>query len=234
MLGHRWTIKTLGLIAFANPLIGAATAQADQATYLGQDASYCEIFQAINPSVPEHCFGELGLSSQDVEPRTRSIRIHEPSKAVQSATYAAAPADASAEAPAEAAAPALATAEATAGAGADEDYSIAMRVPFHFDSDQLTGEAKAILDRVARVLNSELMRDNDILIEGHADATGAEGYNLALSTRRALAVQAYLADEHMIVMDRLPATGKGEAEPYDPANPRASINRRVEFKNLGG
>lgn len=206
--------KALGAIVMAGLFLDAAVAKADQATYLKDEASYCEIFQAINPDVPDHCYEELGLSPEGGLTRglkTRGIQLHTPSKVVQSASQGAAQA-----------------------AHEPEDYSIAMRVPFHFDSDELTVEAKSILDRVAQVLNSELMIQNGIQIAGHADASGPEVYNLSLSTRRALAVQAYLVDEHMVAVDRLYATGMGETEPYDAANPYAGINRRVEFTNLGG
>jgi len=204
-------IKALGIFALAGFCLSALAAQADQATALENDASYCEIFQAINPAVPETCFEELGLTGegglQTGGPKTRSIRIHEQNQTVQPADHSK--------------------------SGSEDDLAIAMQVPFLFDSNQLTDEARTILDRVADVLNSDLMSAESILIEGHADANGAETYNLSLSTHRALAVQAYLSNEHGITMDRLLATGKGEAEPYDPANPEASVNRRVEFTNLG-
>ncbi len=88
------------------------------------------------------------------------------------------------------------------------------------------------LDRVAEVLNSDLMREKSIVVEGHTDAIGTESYNLSLSTQRALAVQFYLAEQHLIDMDRLKISGKGETELYDPAAPDAAMNRRVEFTNL--
>ena len=69
---------------------------------------------------------------------------------------------------------------------------------------------------------------------GHADARGKEDYNANLSDKRAQAVMDYLVDEHDIDPDRLEWTGKGESEPYDPANPDADVNRRVEFKNITG
>ena len=209
------TIRALGFMALANLLLCAAAAKANQAVYLENEASYCEIFHAINPDIPEECVKELGLSRDaDLKTKgllTRSIRIHETN---------------------EVNAPEIRPVE-QADSTSEEDIAIALRVPFLFNSDQLTDDAKTILDKIAKVLNSELMLENSILIEGHADATGAMTYNRTLSERRAEAVLAYLVQEHLIVIDRLQATGKGEAEPYDPANPNAGINRRVEFTNLG-
>ena len=117
---------------------------------------------------------------------------------------------------------------------ASKDLTIAVRAEFEFDSHELTPAAKAIIDRVAEVLNHDLMQDMVIEIQGHADASGAESYNMSLSEKRALAVKEYLEDQHEIDSSRLNFVGKGESEPFDPANPEAGINRRVEFKNVNG
>ena len=85
---------------------------------------------------------------------------------------------------------------------------------------------------MAAVLNHELMTGKQVRIEGHADASGPETYNLSLSQLRARAVQAYLVEEGRVDASRLTHVGKGEIEPYDRKNPEAGINRRVEFRNL--
>ena len=102
------------------------------------------------------------------------------------------------------------------------------------NSFNLTGDAKAELDRLAEVLKDDLMQSKVVEIEGHADAVGSENYNVTLSQLRARSVRAYLVQRHGIAPDRLPFLGKGEAEPYDPANPAAAENRRVVFTNLTG
>ena len=196
----------------AAPILYALTASAataQQATYLDNEASYCEIFQAINPEVPERCLDELQNSR--TRGLSRGITIHKAQQAVNSAMQGAKGGD------------------AAVPAGPRE---IAMNIQFEFDSSRLTPEAMATLDRVADVLNSELMRDTAIVVEGHTDAIGSEDYNLSLSTQRALSVQFYLVEQHSISMDRLQVTGKGEVELYDPANPTGALNRRVEFTNL--
>ena len=76
------------------------------------------------------------------------------------------------------------------------------------------------------------MHDKVILLEGHADATGKEGYNLSLSERRARSVRQYLMSAYGVPGERLQAVGRGELDPFDAADPRASVNRRVEFTNL--
>ncbi|MEO1291880.1 MAG: peptidoglycan-associated lipoprotein Pal [Pseudomonadota bacterium] len=64
------------------------------------------------------------------------------------------------------------------------------RVFFRTDSSDLTGEARAVLDRQAEWLR--LNPQPSIVIEGHADERGTREYNLALGARRANAVQQYL------------------------------------------
>jgi outer membrane protein OmpA-like peptidoglycan-associated protein len=182
----------------------APAAVAGEATYLSNQASYCEIFQAINPNVPDDCRAELGATAAGLG-QSRSIKLHQ-------ATNAAAKA---------------ATPAAQGG-----PQAMAMNIPFEFDSAELTPQALAILDRVASVLNSELMADTMIVVEGHTDAIGSDDYNLALSTQRALAVQFYLVEQHLIDLDRLEISGRGERELYDPSQPDAALNRRVEFINL--
>src|SRR5688572_14541107 len=69
--------------------------------------------------------------------------------------------------------------------------TLAEMVFFDYDRSELRADARAILDRKARVL-----RDRptiSIRIEGHADERGSTEYNLALGSRRADAVRAYLA-----------------------------------------
>lgn len=183
-------------------ILSASTAMADQATYLSNQASYCEIFQAINPNIPDHCQTELGVDGLNLG-AARSIKMHSAQQAADGV--------------------------AKAGAG---PHAFAMAIQFEFDSSTLSSEALVTLDRVADVLKSDLMEEKSIVIEGHTDAIGSDGYNLTLSTQRALSVQFYLAQQHLIDIDRLEIIGKGEAELYDPVDPKAGINRRVEFTNL--
>ncbi|MGI9492775.1 MAG: OmpA family protein [Geminicoccaceae bacterium] len=207
-------------MAFAAPLaiavmMSASTVFAeDKATLLSNQASYCEIFQAINPEVPEKCHDELGVAASG-NGVTRGIKIHQAKQAVDSAMQGNANADS--------------WNNQAAPAG---PQTMAMNIQFEFDSSRLTSDAMATLDRVAEVLNSDLMSDKSIIVEGHTDAVGTDSYNLSLSTQRALSVQFYLVEQHLIDVNRLQITGKGEAELYDSANPRNAVNRRVEFTNL--
>lgn len=196
----------LGAFALIQGAIPSSAA-AQEAIYLTNEATYCEIFQAINPAVPDECREELDRKTFEGG-LTRSLKMHETQQSVSGAVQGN-----------------------TGTLEQDGERAIALNIQFEFDSSDLTYEARDTLDRVAEVLNSDLMKDKSIVVEGHTDSIGTDTYNLALSTRRALSVQFYLAEQHMIDMDRLKISGKGELEPYDPANPKAALNRRVEFIN---
>ena len=212
--------KPLIKAAAAAPLVIAAMMSAstvvaeDKATLLSNQASYCEIFQAINPEVPEECRDELSEAAS-AGGLTRGITINQAKQAVDTAIQGNAGASN--------------TWTDTAATG---PHAIAMNIQFAFDSSRLTSDAMATLDRVAEVLNSDLMREKSIIVEGHTDAVGSDSYNLTLSTQRALAVQFYLVEQHLIDVNRLQITGKGETELFDPTDPKAAVNRRVEFTNL--
>jgi outer membrane protein OmpA-like peptidoglycan-associated protein len=205
--------------------VAAGTAHGGDATYLPGDADHCAIFRVLSHDVPGECRRQAeapeGL-------RTRSIKLHtrEPVAEAPMVVNAAAPTIE----------PETDEAEDTDPMSLNEsdELSLAMRIQFRHNSDVLTDEAKVSLDSIAAVLNNEIMAEKTILLEGHADATGSDGYNLDLSVRRAQAVQEYLISEHEIDYWRLPFVGKGETEPYDAIEPGSSINRRVEFTNITG
>jgi OOP family OmpA-OmpF porin len=102
---------------------------------------------------------------------------------------------------------------------------------FDFDKAVLKSESFPELNRIVQLMQEK--PGMQIEISGHADATGAEQYNLGLSERRAKAVVSYLTGkgisaEHVNVMFF------GESKPLESnetANGRKK-NRRVEFKIL--
>ena len=87
---------------------------------------------------------------------------------------------------------------------------------------------KKQLDVFADVLRSKKGSGRQVKIIGHADATGTDASNQALSVRRAEAVRDYLvkkgADPAMLVV-----TGVGAKDLKNPAKPKAAENRRVEI-----
>jgi outer membrane protein OmpA-like peptidoglycan-associated protein len=106
-------------------------------------------------------------------------------------------------------------------------------VLFDFDKAELRPEAEEALRRVAEIIRQR--RPRGVQIVGHTDAMGSDGYNQALSERRARSVEAWLA-AHGDGLPPMQATGRGEAAPVAPNttpegrdNPEGrQQNRRVE------
>jgi outer membrane protein OmpA-like peptidoglycan-associated protein len=103
-----------------------------------------------------------------------------------------------------------------------------IKILFATDSDKLLPESSGILDEVAAV-----MAQNEkihIRIEGHTDNSGNKDHNQDLSTRRAAAVKAYLAQKGMSG-DRLDSLGCGQGTPVadNATEDGRAQNRRVEF-----
>jgi OmpA-OmpF porin, OOP family len=100
-------------------------------------------------------------------------------------------------------------------------------VLFDFDSARLKPATVAVLERMLGALRARGL--SSVEIEGHADATGADAYNLALSRRRAQAVADWFT-AHGVAATLVKIEAKGEAEPI-AANATAAgraRNRRVE------
>lgn len=102
-------------------------------------------------------------------------------------------------------------------------------VYFAYDSDKLTAQAVKTLDKASAGLakNPQIR----IRLEGHADSTGTDGYNLGLSERRANTVRKYLVSKGLEA-SRLSVQAYGESRPQasnDTDEGRAK-NRRVELK----
>jgi outer membrane protein OmpA-like peptidoglycan-associated protein len=187
---------------------------AQKAILLTDEATTCDIFAHINLDVPSECVESSGSGGLEGV-KTRGIVINrnveeETSESVSTAAISQPEAS-----------PAMAN-----------DFSVAFRVQFAFDSVDLSGSARSTLDRMAEVLNHDLVKDKVILIEGHADSIGSADYNLRLSERRAEAVVRYLVQRNDVDSNRLVLKAKGESELYDPQNPADGVNRRVEFQNL--
>lgn len=112
--------------------------------------------------------------------------------------------------------------------------SINLDVSFEYGSAELSPDAKIVLDNLGQALNDPSLVTARIQIAGHTDAAGSDAYNLDLSRRRAQAVADYLARQHAVPATRLSVEGYGKTRLLDAANPRSSINRRVQIVNLGG
>jgi len=109
------------------------------------------------------------------------------------------------------------------------DQQVNLNISFDFDSAALRDDQKP---RLASMCNAMKAVDSTaFVILGHTDASGSDSYNQRLSQLRAEEVKRFLeADTCGIEPGRLVARGVGEAFPLDAADPRADVNRRVEFQ----
>lgn len=106
--------------------------------------------------------------------------------------------------------------------------SLGSDILFDVDSYALKPETKKQLTDFAQTLNKE--EDTDILVEGHADATGSEEYNLKLSRQRADAVANFL-EAQGVKTSRVDEKGYGESQPVADNSTEAGRrkNRRVDI-----
>ena len=101
-------------------------------------------------------------------------------------------------------------------------------VLFDVDQADLKPGGMQQLTRVAEFLRQNL--DRNVLVEGHTDSTAPDSYNLALSQRRANAVEEFLITQG-VEPTRIVATGYGEQLPIASNDTAAGrqANRRVEL-----
>lgn len=101
-------------------------------------------------------------------------------------------------------------------------------IPFGFDKDILTPEAKQQLDDL--VADTSVLKQYFIAVEGFTDKDGTPEYNAALSRRRADRVMQYLVAQHDIPIYRIHLIGLGSQKPVTDSSSRAANakNRRIE------
>lgn len=98
---------------------------------------------------------------------------------------------------------------------------------YDFDSDRVRGDAASNLRTLAQSLDK--YPDTELLVVGHTDDVGRDGYNLDLSERRAAAAASYLVSQG-VSRTRIRTVGRGETEPKVANDDESSRtqNRRVE------
>jgi peptidoglycan-associated lipoprotein len=133
-----------------------------------------------------------------------------------------------------AAAAARADAERAEKARAQVHSTVTTPVRFEFDRSQLTDEALQLLDaKVAALQANPSIR---VRIEGNADDSGSDEYNMALSQRRAAIAHRYFT-ERGIDASRLQILSNGEEHPTCTTSrdePCRAQNRRDEFVIISG
>ncbi len=99
---------------------------------------------------------------------------------------------------------------------------------FEFESYELGDEAKVALDRFVETLIAQ-NKGLYLEIQGHADSTGPEDWNLYLGRKRAEAVMEYLHNQYLIPLHRMEVISYGSDKPLSDNSTREgrSQNRRV-------
>ena len=110
----------------------------------------------------------------------------------------------------------------------DPSAQVNFQIKFAFDSAALAEDEAAKLDTLCEVIKASDIPQFKII--GHTDAAGTDTYNQNLSLLRAEEVKRHLVDDCGVPDTKLLAEGVGEAFPLDPNDPRADVNRRVEFQ----
>lgn len=111
------------------------------------------------------------------------------------------------------------------GSQADLSTNIGDRVFFAYNSDALSSEAQATLQRQAGWLKQ--YGNVRVVIEGHADERGTREYNIALGERRATATKNFLVSLG-VAADRVSTISYGKERPAVVGNDESawSQNRR--------
>lgn len=100
---------------------------------------------------------------------------------------------------------------------------------FSYDTNDLTPEAYADLDRLANALARDA--DLEVIVQGHTDSLGPRDYNLKLSEFRAHMVKSYFVGRGITPsrIRTIALAGDSPRQPNDTAQGRAA-NRRVEIR----
>lgn len=100
---------------------------------------------------------------------------------------------------------------------------------FDFDKSEIRDEHKEFLDRMIKVVRGH--SDLRVLVTGHTDAEGSNGYNDGLSKRRAEAIVNYFV-KNGLDKTRLKFDFKGETDPAatNDTSEGRQRNRRVDFE----
>lgn len=99
---------------------------------------------------------------------------------------------------------------------------------FEFESYELGDEAKVVLDKFVEILIAQ-NKGLYLEIQGHADSSGPEDWNVFLGKKRAEAVMEYLHNNYHIPLHRMEVISYGSDKPIADNSTREgrSQNRRV-------
>jgi outer membrane protein OmpA-like peptidoglycan-associated protein len=109
---------------------------------------------------------------------------------------------------------------------------IDLDIQFEFNSAKISPSSMAKVEELGKALSNPNMKGSTIMVAGHTDAVGGDGFNQDLSERRADTIKRYLADNYGVAVADLVTVGYGKTKLKDPKEPTAAVNRRVQVVNL--
>lgn len=110
--------------------------------------------------------------------------------------------------------------------------AIDLEIYFDYNSASVSPKAEPQLHSLGKALTSPDLAGSVMMLGGHTDAKGNDGYNQRLSERRAETVRKFLIESYKIPADNLVSAGYGETELKNKADPNAAENRRVQVVNM--
>ena len=107
------------------------------------------------------------------------------------------------------------------------------KVTFPLNRAEVSDDAKKMVDEAIAPIVAE-NKGVFFEIEGHTDGTGEPLYNEKLGEERAMAIRAYLHDQHNIALSRMEVISYGETKPVadNKSKDGRAQNRRVVIKVL--
>lgn len=112
----------------------------------------------------------------------------------------------------------------------EEAPKVAALILFDYNSAVIKAESIPLLQEYGKALRGDL-KDIVLVVAGHTDSVGSDGYNLVLSERRAKSVKNFLVAGYHVDEKRLIVKPYGERKPIETnTTPEGQAqNRRVEF-----
>lgn len=127
---------------------------------------------------------------------------------------------------------AIAPVAGAAVAAPAQEQRVLLTVRFRLNSHEIDRASMPVLANLARALSDERLRGAQFEVNGHTDASGKLGHNIALSFLRASAVVDQL-HARGLRHATIRAQGFGPLQPINPSEPFDPGNRRVEVVAIG-
>lgn len=122
---------------------------------------------------------------------------------------------------------AVAAAAPAAAAKCDFSVNLSADSTFAFNKATLTGSAKTTLDNAVIAKLGSCAAVDTLIITGHTDRLGAQGYNQKLSEKRADAVKAYLLAKGVKAAN-VETMGAGKTQPIKGCDDKLGRKKLIE------